>query len=386
VTPRSTAPFTTRIVVRRPADPSAFNGTVVVEWHNVSSGHDAAPDWTYMADEVVRRGYAWVGVSAQAVGAVGGTSLVGMGDSVGLLGSDPDRYGSLDHPGDAHSYDLFTQVGEVLRDPGAVDPLGGLRPERLLAVGESQSAFRLTGYLNAVQELDNTYDGVLVHSRGATASGVDDATTRPLDGPVYRIRDDLSIPVIVLEMETDVGRVLNYHAARQPDTDRLRVWEVAGTAHADLYQVGGFGDLFGCAHLLNDGPQHLLVKSALRHLDGWVRGDSEPPTAPRLTAVDGPRIVRDGFGNALGGIRTPLVDVPSAVLTGEPPRCDNLLCFLFGSTVPFDAARMHDLYGSPEAYLDAYTRSADDSIASGFVLEDDRDALLAMSHEERFDR
>ena len=38
------APFRTRIVVRRPEDPARFNGTVVVEWMNVTGGLDAAPD------------------------------------------------------------------------------------------------------------------------------------------------------------------------------------------------------------------------------------------------------------------------------------------------------------------------------------------------------
>ena len=59
-------------MVRRPADPAAFSGTLVVEWLNVSSGADAAPDWTYLSDEIVRRGHVWVGVSAQYVGVEGG--------------------------------------------------------------------------------------------------------------------------------------------------------------------------------------------------------------------------------------------------------------------------------------------------------------------------
>ena len=50
-----TAPYRTRVVVRRPADASAFSGTVVVEWLNVSSGLDANPDWAFLAPELVRR-------------------------------------------------------------------------------------------------------------------------------------------------------------------------------------------------------------------------------------------------------------------------------------------------------------------------------------------
>ena len=56
------------MVVYRPSDPKKFNGTVVVEWLNVSGGLDADPDWTQTHNELIRDGFAWVGVSAQAQG------------------------------------------------------------------------------------------------------------------------------------------------------------------------------------------------------------------------------------------------------------------------------------------------------------------------------
>ena len=68
VQPSSEAAYTTRVVVNRPVDRRDFNGTVVVEWLNVSGGADASPDWMHTHVELIRRGYAWVGVSAQAVG------------------------------------------------------------------------------------------------------------------------------------------------------------------------------------------------------------------------------------------------------------------------------------------------------------------------------
>src|SRR2546422_527301 len=46
VVPGGEAPFATRIHVRRPSDPSRFNGTVLVEWLNVSGGADGAADWS----------------------------------------------------------------------------------------------------------------------------------------------------------------------------------------------------------------------------------------------------------------------------------------------------------------------------------------------------
>ena len=62
-------PFKTRMVVRRPKSALKFNGTVIVEWYNVSQGHDGEYDWFQSAEHLVRSGYAWAGVSTQRVGA-----------------------------------------------------------------------------------------------------------------------------------------------------------------------------------------------------------------------------------------------------------------------------------------------------------------------------
>ena len=103
--PTDTAPYATRIVVIRPADPKRFNGTAVVEWLNVTGGLDAGPDWTYSHREMLRSGMAYVGVSAQKVGVEGGQSLGGAG--MPLKKANPARYGTLGHPGDAYSFDMF---------------------------------------------------------------------------------------------------------------------------------------------------------------------------------------------------------------------------------------------------------------------------------------
>ena len=94
------------MVVLRPRDPSDFNGTVIVEWNNVSSGEGFLNAYAG-ADRLLRAGFAVVGVSAQAVGieAEGLPSLKSF---------DAERYGSLHHPGDEYSYDIFTQAGLLL--------------------------------------------------------------------------------------------------------------------------------------------------------------------------------------------------------------------------------------------------------------------------------
>ena len=73
VTPAGQAPFATRLVVCRPSDPGAFTGTVILEWLNVSAGFDAPAHWMLTHRQVVRAGWAWVGVSAQRAGIEGGS-------------------------------------------------------------------------------------------------------------------------------------------------------------------------------------------------------------------------------------------------------------------------------------------------------------------------
>ena len=149
VAPAETAPYRTRILVYRPIERRRFNGTVLVEWLNVSGGLDAATDWMMGHTELIRRGYAWVGVSAQFVGVEGGVSPLGL-PSTPLKTVDPGRYASLVHPGDSFSYDIFSQAAQAVRRPSGADPLGGLVARRVIAAGESQSAFRLVTYINAV--------------------------------------------------------------------------------------------------------------------------------------------------------------------------------------------------------------------------------------------
>ncbi len=139
--------------------------------------------------------------------------------------------------------------------------------------------------------------------------------------------------------ETDLvggGVRAGYYLARQPDTDRLRTWEITGTAHADNYTINvGFIDsgsapladlvagyrptstLMGreLPHCINFAPQHhYVLQSALAHLIRWTRGGEAAPSAPRieLTDAEPPEIVEDAHGIAKGGIRTPWVDVPVA--------------------------------------------------------------------------
>lgn len=383
------AEFGTRVLVRRPVRPGP--ATVVVEWLNVSSGDDAAPDYTYLAEEILRAGHVWVGVSAQQIGVEGGRTLVPTGaeadatagPSNGLKHRDPVRYGGLHHPGDAYCFGIFTAVAEALSDPG--QPLSDVDVRHRIAVGESQSAFALTTYLNAVQPLTRCFDAFLVHSRGSAGLplgepgvGIDLDDVRH-QGPV-RIREDLATPVIVLQTETDVvSPRLHYWQARQPDGPRLRVWEVAGTAHADRWQIGEFEEFLGCADPVNAGQQAYVARAALRWLDTWSGGGTAAPAGEPLDLdpADPTRFLLDRAGNATGGVRVPCVEVPAQVLTGIAAPDASVICSLFGRTLPIAEDLLRDLHGTRAAYLERYAAAVRAAVDAGFVLPEDTAAVLA---------
>lgn len=349
------AAYATRVVVRRPS--SGGSGTLVVEWLNVSSGQDACPDWTYLAEEIVRQGHTWAGVSAQAVGVEGGPARVDSGVALqgALKSQDPERYGDLAHPGDEYSYEIYTQVARGLgADLGATC---------VLAVGESQSAYALTHYVNEVHATAGVFDGFLVHSRGNGTLH----TTEPTP-----IRTDHAAPVMIVQTEGDLFGRLNYLPARQDDAERLRLWEIAGAAHADHFQIGEFESFLGCPDPVNRGQQAYVVRAALRWLEGWARGGPAAPTAPRLS-ITGDAFVVDEVGNVVGGVRTPVVEAPADVLSGLASPGASAICGLFGRTLPLP----RPVFASHEEYLAAYTAATDAAIDAGFVLPEDRDAVLA---------
>ncbi|WP_110181919.1 alpha/beta hydrolase domain-containing protein [Nocardioides solisilvae] len=362
-------PYRTRVIVNRPADPRRFNGTVYVEWLNVSSGIDIAPSFAQARDQILSSGAAWVGVSAQRAGVEAAKRI------------DPARYGSLEVPGDAFSYDIYSQAGKAVR-ARARQLLGGLRPHRVIATGESQSAFRLTTYVNAFSRTTGVFDGFLVHSRFAPAAPLGEG----LMGPVSpRIREDVAVPVLQLQTESDLG---GWEAVRQPDRGNVHTWEVAGAAHADVHTLESSAgtDLdpesaaarMGCARPINDFPFRYAADAAYAALERWVRTGRRPASAPPLEIVDD-WLQRDADGIVRGGLRLPDVEVPLAVHSGQGNYALNggFFCLLFGTTVPLPAERLAALHPSVDAYVEAYTAAADAALRAGFMTRSDRDAAVA---------
>ena len=366
-------PYRTRLLVRRPVDPAKFNGTVLVEWINVSAGYDIA-----CADpRGVYEGFAWVSVSAQRVGVHGYEAAFHppLPTGRGLLQWDPPRYSGLSIPGDSMSYDIFTQGARAVgpHRTGEVDPMGGLKVRKLIAIGASQSGYRLVSYINGVQNTENVFDALMpLVFAGRSAPWVDASPNGPLSAPQTRIRDDLSAKVFGLDSETEATA---YVKVRQPDTDRFRYWEISGASHGATEQearIKRITDRDGVSAPDDSPPLHIsdvmwtpTCDVAIRHVHRWINGGEAPPLQSRIefeTTGASPTIKRDRYGNALGGVRLPDLDAPIAQYVGSTKDSAWL-----GQTFPFSRDQLKALYPTHQDYVARVKASAERALKDGVI-------------------
>jgi hypothetical protein len=382
-------PYETRVVVRRPVNPRQFSGVVVVDWQNVTAGHDIDTEWGASGEFFVRHGWVWVGASVQRVGVNGALPPSATAD-LGLRQWSPDRYRDLDLTNggtvfdDSQSYDVYTQIGRLARaGPSAgPDPFAGLDVQRVFAGGVSQSAGFLIRYYNGLQASTDVFDGFLV--------GLGGGAPRPAVGT----------KLFKVYTETDVrGQAL----LRVPDGPNTRTWEIAGASHVPASAVApdptDFRATLGGIQAreygptppldcVNPGPSDVEVwavfDAAYAALDRWVARDVAPATAPPIALDLGPpvSIVRDSDGFAVGGIRLPSVSVPVALNNGQNSPANltnplNVFCVLFGTHLPFDRAELAARYRNHGSYVSEFRHASQANVEQGFLLPEDRTTLIA---------
>jgi hypothetical protein len=133
---------------------------------------------------------------------------------------------------------------------------------------------------------------------------------------------------------------------------------------------------------MNPGmPHHYVVQAALAALNDWVQTGTAPTgtsTMKLAPAEDGvtPSLVRDDNGLALGGVRTPWVDVPTIRLSGTG-NSGGFIAMLAGVGEPFDEATLEALYpGGKDEYLQQFEAALDEAIKAKHILPEDRQEIL----------
>src|SRR4026209_2761474 len=273
-------PYTTRLVVRKPADNSKFSGLVLAE---AMHGSGAAHMFEFTSIYTMSSGHASVEILTTPP-----AQFVALNEA---------RYRTLKLNG-TQTNEILAQVGSLVRSGTLV---GG--PVRKMVLGgTSMTAGVLINYLPAhmvyrTPQMQRIYDGFLPMSNGAM------------------IRD-IDVPIIhVPTMHEVSGNITKRQDSDEPGK-QYRLYEFAGMGHIDTRDSVRLKPN-PCVDPLSTFPVQAYMSVALDHLFKWVDKGTVPPRAARILldrdqSNDGSMMALDQYGNPQGGIRTVYVDVPTA--------------------------------------------------------------------------
>jgi hypothetical protein len=400
--------YTTRMLVKRPIHPGKFSGTVIIEPLNPSANYDIAAVWDRSADYFVRNGDIFVGWSSKSI----------IVDQT-LKGFNPARYAALNWPYlpspdgnpndgvyDGITFDIAAQIGALFKTNGPTSPIQNYKVKHVFEAGFSQDgAFTFTqaDIFHALERLPgdrSIYDGYVPGGTNGPSNldfGLTAAGALPAGDPRVQMQPR-DVPVIQTDTETEIFLGTFGFAGglsfQRPDSDapndRYRLWEVPGASHVSndsnapvITLQLSLAELMhitpdqlapdGCAHQQfvsgptvgipgvvdpNNFPFAYVVNAAFADLTQWVEFNLPPPHANRIE-VDmtktPPQIVRDRFGNALGGVRTPFLDEPTATYVPFDTAAHTTLfsgfCVLDGYNIPFSDSTLDSLYRNHGDYV-----------------------------------
>ncbi len=414
-------PYTTRLILRRPETPEKFSGNVIIEVLNSSANYDIDRDWMLLWRKIVRDGDIYIGITSK-------------GHAVDALKRfDPARYAAINWANptperkgpDGPTFDFMQQyelglfwdmivdlAKELRKDDSDLNPLKGFGKNWLFLAGWSQSGSYLARIIHSFSYLpENCTDGPLFDGYYNTGSGAGD---KPLNSYAGTQRINFGgmpsgkqiivtkEPYIAVNTESE-NRNFGYWAddADEPN-HKFRSWQIPCSSHDSKYTLLDYyqpmmDDMVKADTIQTwegmpenggplDAPYEPIFAAALKALIDWARLGIPAPHAPRIrtemtfepTDLTGALVAnrKDIFGNALGGIRYPVSDCPTASYQSYTVREDGSVQMMFGTAKPFDKALLKALYGDSEHYRALVEKSADRAIAKGFVLPEDREYLV----------
>ena len=387
-------PYKTRMIVRRPTDPGKFNGTVVVEWYNVTLGQDIDFNWATSRGHLMRNGYAYVVITTQRVGIE--RLKTWSGARYGDLAVVAPETTPLD-PLQAHdvlrwdlsdvlSWDIFSQTVKALREPGAVDVLPGMKVRRVIATGESQAGRRLTQYYNSIDPVHRLIDGMVLYDPGYNTW--------------HLVRGDNPTKLISVgsEVHSDGRKPV-------PDGATTRRWEVAGTSHLSAWDmqyvdamttrdmglkrrdgapVATIQDLIpGCDHypLWSAVPMHPVLNAAFEHVNRWAGGGSPAPAGRALErSTDGAHLRHDETGRTFGGIQLAEYTYPTAFNLGYL-NPGPLFCRNGGHHRFYSAAELKAMFPNVNAYVRGVDEATKANLSAGYILGFDAERTIEAARD-----
>jgi len=384
--------YVTRILLRRPADPARFSGNVRVEPLNPTAGHDLDAEWEIAHDGFMRNGDAYVGITVKPA------------TMTALRKFDPARYGQLSMTNprppdqrckpsspssekdseDGMAWDIISQVGRLIKTDVLENPLRDLAIHNSDLTGWSQSGSYDVTYLNAIArhatlpDGKSIFDGYLPGAGSYAGTPINQcAATIPAGDPRVQYNPPGGQPVVIVTTPTDFYTAGSYdrRTDRPADSDtanrRIRLYEIGGGCHLPMDHArnfpssaerarAGFPPFTNFVYPLSSFPLHAVLDGAFANLDDWVTKGITPPHASRLTVVDPKvwpvRALGDDYGNPIGGVRTPSVDVPIATYMERGPTVHRTTeGYYAGYDIPFAPGYLKILYPTHHDYVDKVT-------------------------------
>jgi Alpha/beta hydrolase domain len=341
----SARPYTTRLVVYRPAEAKRFSGNVIVETtHPLGGGANLV--WRDINAFFMANGDAYIAVQHPSTLA-------------GLAHADASRY-PLHSEHHSQLWGMLADTGRLLKS-GMSPLLSGAKPRRLYMTGYS-----FTGVTTATFA-DYHHDRTRLASGAPLFDGympiANAMFVKPLDVPVIRINTQSDFDSFggiknrALDSDAKIGRFRHYEVAGAAHvwTERPQANAAKPSTSPPVPPAAGQPRLdpaacmkeFPPGYQPNDVPLNLVIAQAFQNLYAWVDRGTAPPRSALIHTDEAGKTLVDEHGNALGGVRLPDVDVPIATFgVGHGD-----LCFLFGYRLPFDLAKRKALYGSRDGYV-----------------------------------
>jgi hypothetical protein len=400
----SGVPYTTRIMVRRPASAARFSGNVVVELINNSRNYDWPMAWSVIFPYILENGHVYVGISIRPRG-------IDAMKKFNPTRYEPLSFGAPQQPcaGNANAdrredvhWDIISQVGAMLKTSRPTGPLAGFNVQRMYMTADDGDVGTYVNAIHAHAKMPDgrstIYDGY-VHMGNSYPVRINACAQAPAAADPRRKDRGANVPVVRLLTEGDVLTSFNM---RRDDSDAAgdlyRLYEVAGAPHMDASfyrhlplvedqtKMGqpAFTSNWPLAYkceidiAITDSPLYrYATNAALTNIDRWVREGKPAPRAARVEVRNGgtpqAAFVFDEFGNAVGGLRSPYLDVPAATYKAKTPGqavCGNLL-----NVKPFDWSRLEKMYGSHQGYVSKVAQAVDRLVQQGWLTQADGDKI-----------
>jgi hypothetical protein len=391
--------WTTRMLLRRPADAGKFSGRVVLELLSAADRYDVAPLWGLSHAQFMRAGDVWVGLTVQPAALRA------------LQSFDSVRYASVKLPvpeslecqpapdADAGlAWDLIAQAGALLRSASRENPLSALHPQRIIAAGYADAGRYVVTYANAMHARWRLVGGAPVFDGYLDVAGTRAqplhpcatalADTDPRSGVLPR-----DVPFVVVMTQTELGHVLPVRrASSDARRDNFRYFELAGASRAGPWPAGRPAptdlliagiespspDL--CREVPGDYPAGLALNALWQQYEALLVAGESMIQTPRIEAGANGAPLLDAHGNVRGGWRLPQVDVPLASYGNHStPAVDSEVarstCAQTGSVRDLNAAQLRQLYKDRNGYVKRFNEAVDNAVDGRRLLAEDVPAL-----------